>query len=120
MINDVKTIIALITAVILATGFYHTYKKAYSIGYQQAQVECVEAKQQLQEQLQEKITSLEQSLSQTQAKANERQNKLGKDISNITRQLKNQPITIVENGKCLPSEVFIDSINQAILRANEK
>ena len=110
---------AIILAGLSISGYY-VYNKVYTRGYNQAHLECEQAKQELQQQLQAKIIKLEQELSETQIRASKQQHRLDKDISKISKLLKNQPVTTVENGQCLPSEVFVDSINQAILRANEK
>jgi uncharacterized protein YlxW (UPF0749 family) len=118
--NDIKAVISIIMCVSLAIAGFFAYNYIYNRGYEQAHLACEQAKQELQQQLQQKITTLEQSLSETQARASEQQDRLGRDIGKISKLLKNQPVTVIENGRCLPSEVFVDSINQAILRANEK
>jgi hypothetical protein len=120
MINDVKIIVAIASIIGLVVLGMFAYNKVYNRGYEQAHLACEQAKQELQQQLQQKITTLEQNLSETQARASEQQDRLGKDIGKISKLLKNQPVTVIENGRCLPSEVFVDSINQAILRANQK
>jgi len=120
MANDIKAIISIIVLVALTISGFFVYNYIYNRGYEQAHLACEQEKQELQQQLQAKITKLEQSLSETQARASEQQDRLGRDIGKISKLLKNQPVTIIENGRCLPSEVFVDSINQAILRANQK
>lgn len=120
MANDIKAVISIVIFVGLAIAGFFVYNYIYNRGYEQAHLACEQEKQELQQQLQVKITKLEQSLSETQAQATEQQSRLGRDIGKISKLLKNQPVTIVENGHCLPSEVFVDSINQAILRANQK
>ena len=120
MANDIKAVISIVICVGLAIAGFFIYNYIYNRGYEQAHLACEQEKQELQQQLQQKITTLEQSLSETQSRANEQQDRLGRDIGKINKLLKNQPVTVIENGKCLPSEVFVDSINQAILRANEK
>ena len=100
-------------------GFF-IYNKIYTRGYEQAHLECAKAKQQYEQELQQKITQLEGSLIATQQQATQKQQKLNKQITSISEQLKLQPVTIIKNGECLPSQTFVDSIGEAIMRANQK
>jgi len=120
MANDIKIVISIIIFVALTIAGFFVYNKIYTRGYNQAQLECEQAKQELQVQLQEKIDTLEQDLIKTQVVATAEQTRLGQDITKITKQLKTKPVTIIENGECLPSPNFINSINEAISRVNEK
>ncbi len=120
MLNDIKIIISIFVFVGLAIAGFFIYNKVYTRGYEQAHLECAEAKQQYEQELQQKITQLEGSLTATQQQATQKQQKLNKQITQITDQLKLQPVTIVKNGECLPSQTFVDSIGEAIMRANEK
>jgi hypothetical protein len=120
MLNDIKIIISIFVCVGLAIAGFFIYNKIYTRGYEQAHLECVEAKQQYELELQQKITQLESSLTTTQQLATQKQQKLSKQIISISEQLKLRPVTIVKNGECLPSQTFLDSINEAIMQANQK
>jgi hypothetical protein len=120
MANDIKIIISIFIFVSLIISGFFIYNKIYTRGYEQAHLECVEARQKYEQELQDKITQLESSLATTQQQANKKQQKLTKQITEITQQLKQQPVTIVKNGECLPSPNFVDSIGEAIMRANQK
>ena len=120
MLNDIKIIISIFVFVGLAIAGFFIYNKIYTRGYEQAQLECAEAKQQYEQELQQKVTQLEGSLTTTQQQAAQKQQKLSKQIISISEQLKLQPVTIIKNGECLPSQTFVDSIGEAIMRANQK
>jgi len=120
MLNDIKIIITIAAVIVLGLLAVFAYNKVYSRGYEQAHLECVEAKQKYEQELQDKITQLESSLTSTQQQANKKQQRLSRQIVTITEQLKTEPVTIVKNGECLPSPSFVDSISEAIMRANEK
>ena len=120
MANDIKIVVSIFILVGLAIAGFFIYNKIYTRGYEQAHLECIEARQQYEQELQAKITQLESSLTITQQQASKKQQKLTKQITEITQQLKQQPVTIVKNGECLPSPSFVDSIGEAIMRANQK
>ena len=120
MANDIKIVVSIIIFVAITIAGFFIYNKIYTRGYEQAQLECKEAKQKYEQELQTKITELESSLTTTQQLAQQKQQKLGKQITEITQQLKQQPVTIIKNGECLPSPNFVNSIDEAIMRANEK
>ena len=120
MANDIKVVISIFVFIGLAIAGFFIYNKIYTRGYEQAHLECVEARQQYEQELQQKVTQLEGSLMTTQQLAAQNQQKLSKQITQITEQLKLQPVTIVKNGECLPSPTFVDSIGEAIMRANQK
>lgn len=120
MANDIKIVVSIIIFVAVAIAGFFIYNKIYTRGYEQAHLECVEAKQQYELELQQKITQLEGSLIATQQLAAQKQQKLSKQIISISEQLKLQPVTIIKNGECLPSPTFVNSISEAIMRANEK
>ena len=120
MANDIKVVVSIFILVGLIIAGFFIYNKIYTRGYEQAHLECVKAKQQYEQELQAKVTQLEDKLAITQQLANKKQQKLTKQILTISQQLKTEPVTIIKNGECLPSANFVDSINQAIIKANEK
>jgi len=120
MINDVKVIIsALILAIVLILGYFG-YKTVYNRGVEQAKLECEQQRQKYEQQVAEKIQTLENALEQTAKQSETKKQQLNKTIREIKSKLNTQPITIIENGKCVPAVIFLDSINEAISRANQK
>jgi ABC-type iron transport system FetAB ATPase subunit len=89
-------------------------------GRQQARLECQEEKQKYEMEVKQKIQDLETALQQTAAEGERKKQQLGKTIKEIKSKLNTQPVTIIENGKCMPSVIFLDSINEAISRANQQ
>lgn len=120
MANDIKVVISSIIFISIIIGLFFSYNKIYNRGYEQAHLECIEARQQYEQELQQKITDLETSLATTQKSALTKQQKLSKQIQEISTRLKAEPVTIIKNGECLPSQTFVDSIGEAIMRANQK
>jgi basic membrane lipoprotein Med (substrate-binding protein (PBP1-ABC) superfamily) len=49
-----------------------------------------------------------------------KQTKLGKDLNNLTLDIKNNKSFVIKNGECIPSEYFINTFNSVIDRANQK
>jgi flagellar biosynthesis component FlhA len=120
MLNDVKTILAVFVVVILASlawlGYHHVLDK----GRAEAKLECQQEKAKYEAELQQKIKDLEVALTETAQASEQKQQELGKTIRDIRNRLKNQPISIIEAGQCMPSVIFIDSINKAITKANRE
>lgn len=114
-------IIALVIALLSIVGVGAiTYSHIYNKGKEEANQACAQARQQDAIEMKAKITKIEEALTQL-ASNNDKQTKaLAKDINTILINIKKEPITIIKDGKCIPSPTFIDSINQAINRANSK
>ena len=70
--------------------------------------------------LQQKISDLEITLQQTTAKAERKKQQLNKTISEIKSRFVSESVVVVENGKCIPATNFLDSINEAISKANQE
>ena len=68
----------------------------------------------------QKIQDLETVLQQTAIENQRKKQQLNNTIKEIRSKLNTEPITIIENGKCMPSVIFLDSINEAISRANQE
>jgi hypothetical protein len=120
MVNDVKAIVVIAIIVVLSMLGYYGYNVVYERGKQQAKLECLEEKQKYELEVKQKIQDLETALQQTAAEGERKKQELGKTIKDIKSKLKQQPITIIENGKCIPAVIFLDSINEAISKANNK
>jgi len=120
MVNDVKAIIAGVIIAALSLLAYYGYNSVLEQGKQQARLECQEERQKYELEVKQKIQDLETALEQTAAEGERKKQELGKTIRDIKSKLKTQPITIIENGKCIPAVIFLDSINEAISKANNK
>ncbi len=112
-----------IGAAVLASvlgGGYAGYNHIKQIGYKEAQAECqakfdeLEAKQN--KQLEEMRTHINE-VADTLITGNQT---LTSDISRIVGGIKRggQPTTIIKEGKCTPSPTFVNSLNEAIRKAN--
>ena len=67
------------------------------------------------------LTKLEIDLASLSKQYDTKSTILAKDIGNILVNVKKQPVTIItKDGRCVPSPTFVDSIRQAINRANQK
>lgn len=101
-------------------GGYAGYNHIKQIGYKEAQAECqakfdeLEAKQN--KQLEEMRTHISE-VADTLITGNQT---LTSDISRIVGGIKRggQPTTIIKEGKCTPSPTFVNSLNEAIRKAN--
>jgi predicted PurR-regulated permease PerM len=120
MLNDIKIIISFIfvIALVALAGYGYTY--VLEKGKHIAEQKCAEEKLEYQQQLQQKITELETQLSDISVQSTTKQKQLTKTINNIKQQVKKEPVTIIKNSECIPSENFINSINQAISKANQE
>jgi len=120
MLNDIKLLIGFIFTISLIGLIGYGYTYVLEKGKHIAEQKCAEERIQYQQQLQQKITQLETQLSDVSTQSIAEQKRLTKTISVIKQQVKKEPVTVVKNSVCLPSENFIDSINQAISKANQE
>lgn len=108
-------------AIVAALGIgYSAYSYTYNQGKQQAQIECQKKFEEYQKQLDEKISRIETSISSVAESSQTSQQLLNSDITEILKRVKKAPVTVVKDGKCYPSQTFVDGINEAINRANKK
>lgn len=99
---------------------YSTYSYIYAKGQNAAQLECVARFAKYQKELDVKVANLENSLA-TLATINQNQQLLvKKDVNEILARVKKSPVTVIKNNKCYPSPTFVEGINQAIDRANQR
>lgn len=94
--------------------------QGYNYGKLSQQQACAESMQQYQKQVQDKITIIESNLSVLAELGIRREEQLQQDIAQILVGVKRKPVTVVKNGECIPSQTFVDGINKAISRANQK
>lgn len=108
-------------AIVLVLGaLYWIYSSIYDSGYRSAQVECDKKFAQLQKETDERLANLQAGLQVLSGNLGSQQNAIRGDMAKILTTIRQQPIIISKNGKCEPSPEFVDSINKAILRANQK
>lgn len=119
MINIKLISILLAILSILGVG-YSAYSYTYNQGKLEAQVECQKKFEEYQKQLDEKISRIETSISSVAESSQTSQQLLNSDITEILKRVKKAPVTVVKDGKCYPSQTFVDGINEAINRANKK
>jgi uncharacterized protein HemX len=118
MLTNIKLVVVTIfIAILLATGAYF-HRATLEAGKQQARLECMEQRDKEAELASNKIAQLEQDLQQINLASQQRQKDLNKHIKQITNKLKNQPVAVIEGGKCVPATILIDSVNSAIDKAN--
>lgn len=114
-------LIAIVLAVILALGvLYWIYSSIRESGYQQAQVECQEKFQNYQKEVNEKLSHLQHNLQNLSGDLGASTASLSSDMQIIAHGMRKQQNLIIKDGKCSPSQSFVDSINKAIDRANKK
>lgn len=103
----------LIVIIALSISGYLAYDKIYTKGVS----DTIAAHQKY---LDEKISKLEQ-LSTDIAKQNETSNQqVRDDLAVILSNSSKKPTVIYKEGKCIPSDNFLDSYNSLIDRANSK
>lgn len=96
------------------------YNTAYNHGKLSGEAECIAETDKLIKQIHDRISQVEKNLDEIADLATTQQDKLSKDIQEILKKVKSKPIVIIKNGKCIPSTNFVDGINEAIRRANQK
>ncbi len=96
------------------------YRTAYNHGNLSGRDSCIEETEHLVQQIHARISQVEKTLDKVADMATIQQEKLSKDIDEILKRIKSQPVVVVKNGKCTPSTNFLNGINEAIRRANEK
>ncbi len=107
-----------ILIVISIMGF--GYRTAYNHGKLAAHEACIAETEHLVKQIHERITQVESNLDKLADVATVQQERLSKDIQQILERVKAKPITVIKNGKCVPSQNFVEGLNEAIRRANDK
>lgn len=114
-------LIAIGLAIILVLGvLYWIYSSIYDSGYRAASIECDQKFAQLQKETNEKLFSLQSSLQNISGDLGVQQASLASDMSTILQTIRKKPTVVVKDGKCVPSQEFVNSINKAIDRANKK
>lgn len=109
-----------LAVMLVLAGLYWIYNSIYSSGYKAATIECDQKFAQLQKETNEKLFSLQTGLQNISGDLGVQQASLASDISTILQTIRKKPTVVVKDGKCVPSQEFVNSINKAIDRANKK
>ncbi len=114
--------LGILAAVLAAVtgGGYIGYNHIKDIGYKEAQAECQAKFDELEAKQNKRVEELQTVITQTADNLITNNQILTSDISRIVGGLKKggQPTTIIKEGKCTPSPTFVNSLNEAIDRAN--
>lgn len=105
-------------AFIAAIGF--GYRTAYNHGHLSGRNSCIKETEELIQQIHQRISGVEKTIDKLSDLALNQQEKLSRDIEEILKKVKSKPVVIIKNGKCVPSPQFVEGLNEAIRRANQK
>ena len=108
----------LVMTIVIAGASYFVYDYIYDKGAREANLECAERMQEYREGLESKIQEVIDLSKLNSAMEIERAKALKEDLGKLFALTKNKPLTIIKEGKCVPSEVFVDTYNAAINRIN--
>lgn len=110
----------LILAAIVSGSLWGIYTKIKSIGYKEAEIACTKRFEVYQATVDKRVKDLEGSVKGFDETFKELSLSLSSDMNKILIASKKQPTVIIKDGKCVPAPQFVDSLNEAILRANQK
>jgi hypothetical protein len=96
------------------------YYEVKDSGKKEAELACMLQREADRIELEKRIQALSEGMGIIAQVASEQRDVLSQDIGEILNRVKSKPVTIVKNGKCEPATEFLDSLNQAINRANQK
>lgn len=117
---SIKLVAIGLAAILVLGGLYWIYNSIYTSGYNDSQVQCNEKFQQLQHETDKRLADLQAGLQVLGGKLGNQQAGLRGDMAKILTTVRQNTIIVSKNGKCEPSPEFVDSINKAIQRANQK
>ncbi len=115
-----KIVGPLVVVAILGGALYSIYTKIKADGYQEATIECTKKFAEYQAQVDARVQKLEASVKGFDETLQESTISLSNDINKILNSSKKQPTVVIKEGKCIPAPQFVDSLNEAINRANKK
>lgn len=117
---SIKLIAIGLAIMLVLGGLYWIYHSIRESGYREAQVECQEKFHTYQREVNEKLSNLQHGLQNISGDLGTSTAILSSDMQNIAFGMRKQQNLIIKDGKCNPSQSFVDSINRAIDRANKK
>lgn len=113
--------VAIGLAVVLVLGsLYWIYSSIRESGYREATMECQQKFDNYQKEINAKLFDLQSGLQSIGGNLGSSTTLLANDMHIILQTIRKNPNVIIKDGKCVPSQTFLDSINQAINRANKK
>ena len=116
-----KLIPYVLGAVLLSGSLFGAYKYVEKQGYDKAQVECTQKFDKYQKEVDARLASIQTNIFNLTGELTTNNSALSSDINDIVKRLKGlKPTTIVKEGKCVPTKEFVDSLNEAIDRANRR
>ncbi len=115
----IKWIIAGVLSAIIAALLYAGYSHIKSIGYSEAEAVYKPVIEKYEKDVNAKIATIEAN--STLLVANDAKNSaiLINGIGGILKTIKGQPLTIIKNGECLPTQTFSDTFGAINKRTNE-
>ncbi len=120
MLNKLTLALGAGLIAVLSALVYFTYDGIKERGRAEAIAECDAKFKDYTKDLEERIKAMEEGISIIADNSATKQDIMAGDIEEILKRLRKGPITIVKDGKCIPSPTFVDGINEAISRANSK
>ncbi len=120
MLNKLTLALGAGLIAVLSALVYFTYDGIKERGKAEALAECDAKFKEYTKSLEERIKSMEAGISIIADNSATKQDLMAGDIDEILRRLRKGPVTIVKDGKCIPSPTFVDGINEAITRANAR
>lgn len=119
MTLDIK--LAFMACVLSLTGSlgYLGYSKVKQIGYEEAETKYTKIIAEHNKAVDEKIRELEKSSRQLVALTEANNTKLTQNIGQIVLGLNGKTLTVIKNGKCVPTKEFSDSFGKLNGAVNE-
>lgn len=106
-----KTAVVAIAFAALSGATYLGYSKIKSIGYAEAEVKYELVIKEYNDNIAEKISSIETLSTVLATQQQENTVALSKSIEGVLYAMKGKTLTIIKDGKCVPSQTFSDSIS---------
>ena len=106
--------------IIIAGLSYKAYDYVYDKATIEANKQCTKTMKEYTDKLDIRISELVIASKDASAISKERAEALKQDLDKLFKLTKNKPLTIIKEGKCIPSPVFIETYNTAIDRINLK
>lgn len=109
--------IALVVCIAITAALL--YNKVYNIGYDAASTEYKQEIEKLNSRIAKKIDRIEQNSNILIASRNNQSRKDAEDFQKIIDAIQNKDLVVIRNGECEPSPAMIQTLNDAIKKANK-
>ena len=103
---------------LLSGMVFSIYNAGYNAGVSKANTDCLLAQKSHSDEIDKHIQGLITAVSGFAITLDDKQSLLTTDMQSILARVKTQQITIIKDGKCLPSPEFLNSLTQAVNRVN--